>query len=174
VCPSTMGGSGLLVKSARSPGNQIVRGAAAGLGKLCNVCWHRCMGVTAWRESVAEWVGPIRHTERARIGATVQSCLCSWRGQLECNTGHVACTVCHVDNDKFVSSLQQRCVCGHLAEDLFRTQSYISGAGVEDMDPCVVSHRSHVARLDAVQQLRATDYIPSSHNIILMLTVCTL
>ena len=39
------------------------------------------MGVTAWRESVAEWVGPIRHTERARIGATVQTYLCSWRGQ---------------------------------------------------------------------------------------------
>ena len=112
---STMGGSGLLVKSARSPGYWVVRSAAAGLGKLCNVCRHRCMGVTAWRESVAEWVGPIRHTERARIGATVQSCLCSWRGQLECNTGHAACTVCHVDNDKFVSSLQQRCVCGHLA-----------------------------------------------------------
>ena len=39
------------------------------------------MGVTAWREGVAEWVGPIRRTERARIGATVQTCLCSWRGQ---------------------------------------------------------------------------------------------
>eukprot|EP01047_Picozoa_sp_COSAG01_P147894 COSAG01_NODE_81102_length_114_cov_50.533333_1_plen_26_part_01 len=26
----------MLVKSAQSPGNQIVRGAAAGLGKLCN------------------------------------------------------------------------------------------------------------------------------------------
>eukprot|EP01047_Picozoa_sp_COSAG01_P111921 COSAG01_NODE_40695_length_460_cov_4.614958_1_plen_64_part_10 len=35
------------------------------------------MGVTAWRESAAEWVGPIRRTERARIGVTVQSCLCS-------------------------------------------------------------------------------------------------
>ena len=76
-----MGGSGLLVKSARSPGNHVVRAAAAGLGKLCNVCRHRCMGVPAWREGVAEWVGPIRRTERARIGATVQTCLCSWRGQ---------------------------------------------------------------------------------------------
>ena len=68
-----MGGSGLLVKFARSPGNHVVRAAAAGLGKLCNVCRHRCMGVTAWRESVAEWVGPICRTERARIGATDQS-----------------------------------------------------------------------------------------------------
>ena len=76
-----MGGSGLLVKSAQSLGNHVVRAAAGGLGKLCNVCWHRCMGVTAWRESVAEWVGPIRRAERARIGATVQTCLCSWRGQ---------------------------------------------------------------------------------------------
>ena len=89
VCPSTMGGSGLLVKFARSPGNHVVRAAAAGLGKLCNVCRHRCMGVTAWRESVAEWVGPIHCTERARIGATVQTCLCSWRGQPDHSTRHV-------------------------------------------------------------------------------------
>ena len=77
VCPSTMGGSGLLVKSAQSPGNHKARSAAAGLGKLCNVCRHRCMGVPAWREGVAEWVGPIHRTERARIGATVQSRLYS-------------------------------------------------------------------------------------------------
>jgi hypothetical protein len=95
-----MGGSGLLVKSARSPGNHVVRAAAAGLGKLCNVCRHRCMGVPAWREGVAEWVGPIRRTERARIGATVQTCLCSWRGQRDCNTVYVAYRVCDVDNDK--------------------------------------------------------------------------
>ena len=95
-----MGGSGLLVKSAQSLGNHVVRAAAAGLGKLCNVCRHRCMGVPAWREGVAEWVGPIRRTERARIGATIQTCLCSWRGQRDCNTVYVAYRVCDVDNDK--------------------------------------------------------------------------
>eukprot|EP01047_Picozoa_sp_COSAG01_P014996 COSAG01_NODE_741_length_13888_cov_119.430996_15_plen_137_part_00 len=46
---------GLLVKSAQSLGNHVVRAAAGGLGKLCNVCWHRCMGVPAWREGV--WRG---------------------------------------------------------------------------------------------------------------------
>ena len=95
-----MGGSGLLVKSAQSLGNHVVRAAAGGLGKLCNVCWHRCMGVPAWREGVAEWVGPICRTERARIGATVQTRLCSWRGRPDCNTVYAAYTVCDVDNDK--------------------------------------------------------------------------
>ena len=56
---------------SRSPGYWVVRSAAAGLGKLCNVCRHRCMGVTAWRESVAEWVGPIRH--RNGLGSVLPS-----------------------------------------------------------------------------------------------------
>ena len=62
---------GVLVKSAQSPGNHVVRAAAAGLGKLCNVCRHRCMGVPAWREGVAEWVGPI--AARNGLGSVLPS-----------------------------------------------------------------------------------------------------